>query len=176
MNNKQKKSKSKPRDPFMFYHENDFNYEVSLVQNYYKTDSSFKVILYRVDIVKSKVHSLYGEAKAQDKKILDPVELTAVLNIGDVSTTNQSEIGISRETFESFSFSVFLSELSEKDVEIRRGDFILYNDGNSSNFFEITKTTNIQTKNTMYGFKPFYFGVQCTLVKDDALPKELKSE
>ena len=72
MNNKQKKSKSKPRTPFIFYHENDFNYEVKLIK-YEELESLNKLleiklkfkenkekkIIILTDFQKDKIYNIY---------------------------------------------------------------------------------------------------------------------
>ena len=174
MNNKHKKNISTPTEPFRYYSNEDFEHDLSYVQEYYNRDMNTKIVLYQIDTVKTKVNQLYGEAKAYDKKILPPVELTAMIEIGDVNSKNIGSIGIVDESYDSFKFSVFLSELNEKNVSIKRGDFILYNDGTVSNFFEINKVSNILSKNTIGGLKPYFFSCEAILQSNNVLPKELK--
>ena len=174
MNNKQKKIISTPTDPYRYYGNEDFEHDLGYIQEYYSRDVSTKIILYQIDTVKTKVNQLYGEAKAYDKKILPPIELTAMIEIGDINSKNLTSIGIVDETYDSFKFSVFINELNEKNVSIKRGDFILYNDGTVSNFFEINKVSNILSKNTIGGLKPYFFSCEAILQTNNVLPKELK--
>jgi hypothetical protein len=159
--------------PLGFYGEDDFSYEMSMVEQYWTVDNRYKITLFPVDIVQSKVHSVYGEAKAKDKKFLPPIELAASILMGQSSTKFISNTGIAKEEVESFDFSVFISELQAKGTSIKRGDFVRYFDGATPRIFEVSTVTNITTNNTAGGYKPFY--VKCTgvLVKDDTIPPEL---
>jgi hypothetical protein len=161
------------KSPLGFYGASDFNYEMSMIEEYWTVDNRYKVVLHSIDIVKSKVHSVYGEAKSRDKKFLAPVELSASVVIGQSTTKYLSGAGMAKEEVESFEFSVFISELEAKGVSIKRGDFVNFFDGKTPRIYEVTTVTNITTNNTAGGYKPFY--VKCTgvLVKDDAIPAEL---
>jgi hypothetical protein len=161
--------------PLGFYGGQDFDYEMSMIQQYWTVDNRYKVTLFAIDVVKSKVHSVYGEAKGKDKKFLTPVELVASITIGNSSTSYLSGSGLAKEDYESFEFSVFISELEAKGVNIKRGDFVKYFDGAKPRIFEITTVTNITTNNTTGGYKPFYVKCTAVLVKEDAVPAELKN-
>jgi hypothetical protein len=158
--------------PLGFYGENDFSYEMSMIEQYWTIDNRYKITLFPIDIVQSKVHNIYGEAKAKDKKFLPEVELSASIIMGQSTTNYISGTGIAKEEIESFDFSVFISELEAKGASIKRGDFVIYFDGAKARAFEVTTVTNITSNNTAGGYKPFY--VKCTgiLVKDDALPSD----
>lgn len=154
---------------FLFYGEHEFNFDNQLLREFYGRDVNFKIKLYRIDIVKSKVDKLYGESKSVDKKFLPPIELNIVLNVEGIETEFLSNDGIFNEKYDAFEFGLFLSELEEKKCSVKRGDLFLYNDGLKERFFEITKSTNINTTNSAYGFKPFYIKVSSVLVKDNTV-------
>jgi hypothetical protein len=162
------------KGPLGFYDENDFSYEMSMIEQYWTFDNRYKVTLFRIDVINSKVHSIYGEAKAKNKKFLPPVELSASISLGDSTTKYISGSGIAKEDLESFNFSVFISELEQKSVEIKRGDFVMYFDGSKPRIFEVETVTNIASYNTAGGHKPFYLKCTGVLVKEDAVPAELK--
>jgi hypothetical protein len=159
--------------PLGFYGENDFNYEMSMIEEYWTVDNKYKITLFAIDVVKSTVHNVYGEAKAKDKKFLPPVELAASILMGESTTKFISNTGIAKEEVESFDFSVFISELETKGVTIKRGDFVRYFDGATPRIFEIATVTNIATNNTAGGYKPFYVKCSGVLVKDDTILPDL---
>jgi hypothetical protein len=165
-----KKPKNKNREPFFHYTQNDFEYDIMMGREFWSVDSNFKLTLYRVDIVKSKTHEIYGSVYKDDKKFLTPIELTITLTIGNITNNFLSQTGIVNETFENFRFGVYLQELEEKNCQIKRGDYVKYNDGKIDRYFEVTSISNIDTNNTAYGFKPLYKMVECIYVKKDSLP------
>ena len=165
-----KKPNKKPREPFFHYNQNDFDYDTMMGREFWSVDSNFKVMLYRIDVVKTKTHELYGAVYKNDKKFLTPIELTITLNIGNTTNNFLSQNGIVNESLESFKFGVYLQELEEKNCHIKRGDYVKYFDGRVERFFEVTTASNIDTNNSAYGFKPLYKTIECIYVKKDSLP------
>ena len=65
----------------LFMTENSFELDIMYGRNFLDTDVNFFVKIYRVNIIKSKVHKLYGQAKAKDKKFFTPIEIHAMVDI-----------------------------------------------------------------------------------------------
>ena len=80
------KNNATTKKRYTFLGEKDRAYQEGLVREFYGEIQNFTVILHRVDMVKSKVHKLYGEAKAKSKKLLEALELTIVPTIEDPQT------------------------------------------------------------------------------------------
>ena len=160
-----------PQNRFKFFNNIDAKYFEDFVKEFHSELQHFTVILHRIDIVKTKVHKLYGEAKAHQKKFLEPIELNIAPKIGDSETNFIGNGGIYDERINEFDFSVFLEELDNKDVKINKGDFVSYNDGDINRYFEITKVGNVKTNNTIAGTRPYYINVSCVHIKGDALPR-----
>lgn len=149
------------------YAEEDFVYQMEFVEEYYSSDVKFKIILYRIDVVKSKVNNIYNESKARDKKFLPPVELSIAMNGYVVEQNFLSKGGLFNENITEFNFSILNSELTDKNININEGDFIKFNDGQIERNFKITKSTNINSDNTAYGFKPYFTLITCILAKEN---------
>ncbi len=160
------KKKARP-NVYKYYAEGDFSYEMSFLNEYYSSEVKFKIILYRLDIIKSKTTNIYGESKAKDKKFLPPVELSIAMNGYVVEQNFLTKGGLFNENISEFNFSVLMSELTDKNVVINEGDFLKFNDGQLERNFEITKYTNINSDNTAYGFKPYFTLISCKLAKDN---------
>lgn len=156
-----------PKNIFDFYSETDAMFDRSVSREFSFTDAKNSITLYRIDIVKSKSKNFYGESKPSEKKILDPVELNIVLDIGDIDNEYRAEIGIHEQRINKFSFGVYIDDLEEKNVTINRGDYFIYNDGDKKRVYEITIVSNIDTKNSLMGDKPMYKLVEATQVKED---------
>ena len=80
-----------------------------------------------------------------------------------------SDKGIYNESIGSFEFGVYLQELEEKNTEIKRGDFVKYFDGEKERFFEVSKSTNIKSNNSILGYKPIYTLVSAVYVKENVI-------
>jgi hypothetical protein len=154
---------------FKNYGEKDFEYELAMVREYSDADAIASIILYRVDIVKSRVHNVYGEAKASEKKFLTPIDLNITLEIGDSKTDFIASNGIFRESFENIKFGVYKDELEEKSCTINRGDFFTYFDGNKDRTFEISKVSNMDSHNSSLGYKSTYILVEAVHVTKNVI-------
>lgn len=141
-------------------------------------DSQFTVILYRIDsvgTVQTGSRHHVGESRANQKKFLAPVEITARIQAGKPSFKFLAGTGVSKQEYESFSFNVFLSDLEERNVNIRSGDFALFNDGDKERFFEVKTVSTLNSVHGGRGFKPTYMEVTAVLKGDATIPDALKN-
>lgn len=162
MTSKRKPKKQAPT-PFTFYNEKDYQSDLMYSREFSNQDAIAKIILYRIDTVQTKTSNIYGEAKAKNKKFLPPIDLNVTMIIDDISNSFMSKNGINRENINLLKFGVFQDEMEEKSVSINRGDFLKYFDGEKYRIFEITKVSNINSNNSMYGYKPFFIEVESTM-------------
>lgn len=164
-----RKPKNKTPKDYKYYNQKDFDYELSLSREFSDEDAIAIIMLYRVNIVESKVHSLYGEAKNKEKKFLRPIELNITLNMGDTQTNFMNDGTLFNEEYSDISFGVYLQELEEKNCEINRGDLFKYFDGEKERWFEVETSENIKSNNSLLGFKPMYKKVTAVHVKEDVV-------
>lgn len=158
----------------LFMTENSFDLDVEYGRNYLKTDNVQIVTLYKVDVIKTKSHDLYGQSKAQDKVLMTPIDLNVMVTVepSEQSYYGGDEGGIARQDTGNLEFGVYLKELEEKDVEILRGDYVGYNmSGQKIRYYEINDAENVvdTTDKTIGGFRPYWRKVTATPVKDDTL-------
>lgn len=159
----------------LFMSENSFNLDIAYGRNYMETDHHQTVTIYRVNVVKSQSHSLYGQTKSKDKKFFTPVKLNVMVSI---ESTQQSYLGgnsggIVREDTGNLEFGVYLKELEEKSVEINRGDYIEYNmNGERPRYYEVENAENVTdtTEKTIGGFKSYWKKVTAVPIKEDVVP------
>jgi len=157
----------------LFMNENSFNLDVSIGREYLKTDVNYKVKIHKINVIESKAHKLYGQAKPSDKKFFPPVELNALVEIGDSEQKNYTDGGAVRDDITSIVVKVYLEELNEKKIEVLRGDIIEYNmSGERSRFFEVENAQNVTdvTSQTIANFKPYWKRITAIPVKEDVLP------
>ena len=159
----------------LFMTDNSFDLDVMYGRNYLLTDNAQSVIIHKINIIETKSHNLYGQAKAKDKKFMTPVRISVMLNIeeGKQQYYGGNAGGITRDDTGNISFGVYLKELEEKHLEIDRGDIIEYNmSGEKSRYYEVESANNVsdETKKTIGGFKPYFKRVTGVPVKEDVVP------
>jgi len=158
----------------LFMSDNSFDLDVMYGRNFLQTDNAQKVRIHKINIIETKSHSLYGQAKTKDKKFMPPVEISVMVTIGagkqEYYGGNQG--GISRDDSGNISFGVYLKELEEKQLEIDRGDIIEYNmSGEKNRYYEVESANNVtdETNKTIGGFKPYWKRITGVPVKEDVV-------
>lgn len=158
----------------LFYNKNDYELDLDMIKDYINQDMNLFVDLFSINIIESK-KNLYGESFPNEKQFLEPIRLNVALEIEDSETTQIGNQMFINESLENISFGVFLDDITDLNIDPKRGDFVLYDDGNDKKFFEINTVTNITTNNTMYGHKPFFKTLTASFVKTSQIPTNLKN-
>jgi len=158
-----------------FMTQRSFDLEVMYGRHFLKTDNVQSIWLHRINLIESKSHDLYGQAKPADKAFMDPVELNVMINIddGEQYYYGDNEGGITRDDTGNLRFGVYLEELKEKNTEINRGDIIEYNmSGSKARYYEVESANMVedQTSKTIGGFKPYWKAIAAVPIKDDVFP------
>ncbi len=167
--------KPKKQEPtvYSFFGEAEWAMQKEWSREFSKTSGGVaKVMLYRVNTVVTKSHSLYGETKVKNKKFLSPIELQVSLSIEEIKTEYVSKGGIFKETVNGFTFGVYLDELEEKSVGINKGDFVKHFDGEKYHFYEVSFADNIKSNNSLMGYKPIYMLVHGIMVLDNVIMED----
>jgi hypothetical protein len=159
----------------LFMNENSFNLEIMYGRNYLHNDVIHEIKIHRINVIESKSHKLYGQAKAKDKKFMPPVRVNAMITVENQEQTNygDGQGGIARDDTGKLEFGIYLQELEEKQLEINRGDIIEYNmSGERARYYEIENAQNVNdvTSQTIAGFKPYYKLITGVPVKEDVTP------
>ncbi len=159
----------------LFMSEASFNVDVMFGRNYMKSDIVHNIMLYKVNIIETKTHKLYGQSKSSDKKYLPPVELNIMPDVDDQQQSNygDSQGGIARDDTGPITIGVYLDELKEKNIQIDRGDIIEYNmSGDRDRYYEVENAQNVidSTSQTIAGFKPYWKKIIAVPVKEDITP------
>jgi len=159
----------------LFMTDNSFDLDVMYGRNFLQTDNAQTVIIHKINLLQTKVHNLYGQAKTSDKKFMPPVQISVMVTIDDGKQEyyGGNAGGIARDDSGNISFGVYLKELEEKQLEIDRGDIIEYNmSGEKNRYYEIESANNVtdETKKTIGGFKPYWKKIVGVPVKEDVVP------
>jgi hypothetical protein len=159
----------------LFMSENSFDLDIEYGRNYLQTDNAQKVKIHKINVVTSKSHQLYGQAKTKDKKFFPPVEISVMVTVegNKQNYYGDNPGGITREDSGNIVFGVYLKELEEKELIIDRGDIVEYNlSGLKNRFYEIENAENVTdtTDKTIGGFKSYWKKVTAVPVKEDVTP------
>lgn len=159
----------------LFMTENSFELDVMYGRNFLQTDNAQKVKIYKIDIVKSKKHALYGQTKPEDRTFMPPITISVMVDVNDAEQKYYGDNpgGITRDDTGNISFGVYLKELEEKNIQIDRGDIVEYNmSGERSRFYEVESANNVTdtTAKTIGGFKPYWKKVTAVPARSDVVP------
>jgi len=144
-----------------FFGAEDFDLEVGFATEYLEQDANQTVILYQVDMEKTKVDEVYVEAQKNAIRFKDPIEIPVIYEISDAemkayNTTMQK--GMYAQTGK-LTFSVLLKTLEEYGCDISRGDYIgVQIDSTHREYFVVTNDGRVgatANKFTLYGTKPY---------------------
>lgn len=159
----------------LFFSEESYQFEIEMGKSYLEQDMNQTVILYQVDLANTNINNVYKEAKKDEIRFKTPVELHVIylLDEPELKTYNTSKsLGAYLQSGK-LRFGVFQSTLDELQAEIKRGDYIGVQVTNEHmEYFTVTNdgSINYDNKHTMYGYKPFYKTVSCSIVD----PNEFK--
>ena len=159
----------------LFMSDNSFDLDVMYGRNFLQTDNAQKLWIHKINLIETKSHTLYGQAKTSDKKFMTPVEISIMVTIeeGGQEYYGNNQGGIVRDDSGNIGFGVYLKELKEKELEIDRGDIIEYNmTGEKNRYYEVESANNVvdETNKTIGGFKPYWKKVVGVPVKEDVVP------
>lgn len=129
------------------------------------------VVLYEVDLDKTKVNDTYQEADFSDIIFKTPVEINVMYDLedSDLKAYDSSKAKGMFKQAGKLNFQVYQKELEENDCDIKRGDYIgLQVTPEHMEFFIVTDDgrVNYGNKRTMWGTVPYYRSVKCAVVSD----------
>lgn len=148
----------------MFFSKESYDFEVNLAREYMEQDMNQTVILYQVDLERTKVNDVYKESSKGNIAFKTPVEITCIYEINDPESkaydkTNSKSIYVKPGNLK---FRVLEAELEELGVDIRRGDYIgvqIDEEPGNMLYFVVNndgKVARYSNSHTVYGFKHWY--------------------
>ncbi len=144
-----------------FFGMEDFDLEIGFATEYLEQDANQEIILYQVDLEKTKVNDTYNEATKDAIRFKTPVVLPVIYEIVDAETksyNNKIQTGYYAKTGK-LTFSVLLSILEENHCDISRGDYIgIQIDTEHREYFTVVDDGRVNmtsNKFTLYGTKPY---------------------
>ncbi len=153
-----------------FFGAEDFDLEMNFAMEYLEQDANQTIILYRVDLEKTKVSDIYHEASKDKIRFKTPIELPVIFELEDAEMkayNGKFQKGLYAQTGK-LKFSVLLKTLEEYECDIQRGDYIgVQIDSEHREYFTVTNDGRVQmtaNKNTLYGRQPYYRTIECASV------------
>lgn len=153
-----------------FFSAEDFDLELGFATEYLEQDANQTVILYQVDLEKTKVNDIYVEADKSAVRFKTPIEIPVIYEVEEAevkSYNDKMNKGIYAQTGK-LTFSVLLSTLEEYNCDISRGDYIgVQITPEHREYFTVTDDGRVGTtanKFTMYGTKPYARTIQAASV------------
>lgn len=129
------------------------------------------VVLYEIDREQTKIDDIYKESNFNDLVFKTPVELNVIYKIdkAELKTYDNSTIkGYYLKTGK-LHFTIYEKELKENSCDIKRGDYIGIQVTNTHmEYFIVTDDgrVNYDNMHTMWGIKPYYRTIECSIVSD----------
>lgn len=169
LQNKNNKKKIPIKRNSKFFGPEDFDLEMEFAMEYLEQDANQTVILYRVDLEKTKVDDIYHETKDLIR-YATPIELPVIYEVQDAEMkayNTKLQKGLYAQTGR-LTFSVLLKTLEEYGCDISRGDYIgLQITPEHREYFTVTNDGRVgmtANKNTIYGRNPYYRTIECASV------------
>ena len=143
-----------------FFGNEDFDLELDFAKEYMEQDANQTIILYQVDLERTKVNDVYNEASKGSIQFKMPIELPVVYEISDAELKaygSKIQKGVYAQTGK-LTFTVLISTLEEYGCDISRGDYIgVQIDSTHREYFTVTDDGRVgatANKQTLFGTKP----------------------
>lgn len=156
----------------MFFSKESYDFEVNLAREYMEMDMNQTLILFQVDLEKTKVNDVYKESGKGDIAFKTPVEITCIYEIGDPESKSYDKTK-SKSVYVrpgNLKFRVLEAELEELGVDIRRGDYVgVQIDEETMIYFVVNndgKVGRFANNQTVYGFKHWYRDCEANYVDE----------
>ena len=153
-----------------FFSKEDFDLEVEFSKEYMEQDANQTVILYEVDMDKTKVDDIYQEAEKGAIRFKQPIELPVVFTIdeAEMKSYDTKQIRGRYSKIGKLTFGVLYSTLDEYECDIKRGDYIgVQVTPEHIEYWTVTddgKVDSYANKNTLYGTRPLFRNISCAPV------------
>lgn len=155
-----------------FFGKEDIDLELNFSMEYMEQDMSQTIILYEVDLEKTKVNSVYKEATKEAIRFKTPVEVPCIYSIEDAEM-KPYDTKLVKGVYSKpgkLTFSVLIKTLEELECDIKRGDYIgVQITPEQRIYFTVNNDGKVQSfanKNTMYGTVPYYRTIECNYVDE----------
>lgn len=147
-----------------FFGQDDFDFNVSVGQEYLHGDLNMKLVLYRVDRQNTDTDNVYAEVGKDQVKFFSPVEFNGLVKIEEPKNNSYKQGMVRYNEPGNIVISVYIKHLEELKINIRYGDYIGYPESENKVRYYTVSNDGIVTsdnKHNMFGFKPHYRTITC---------------
>ena len=154
-----------------FYSEEDFQYEMGLIEEYLEEDLNQVIVVYEVDRNKTNTNALYKES-IQNIRFKPPKELPCMFEIKDSqiksydSNNNTGVYSVSGNLVAYIPTFMF----KKYNCDIKRGDYIgVQIDTDRMSYFSVTDDGKMNTSNKNYvgSYKTAWVTIECAPVPEE---------
>ena len=154
-----------------FFGSEDFDLDIQLGREAIEGDGNFVVILYRVDRNNTNTN-IYGESGKDEVRFFAPQELRVIpiMKAPELGVYNKGAGSVSYLQDGQLEFGIYVAQLIELNIEMRRGDFIGYPvTENIIRYFRIVNDgiKNYDNEHTIVGYKGAFRTVMCAPVDEN---------
>jgi hypothetical protein len=155
----------------LFASESQIELQYAMGMEYVNKVLNQTIVLYEIDRELTKIDDIYKEAKFNDLVFKTPVELNVMYKIdsSELKTYDTNTIKGYYVKTGKLTFNIYEKELIENSCDIKIGDYIGVQITNTHmEYFIVTNDgrNNYDNRHTMWGFKPYYRTIQCSVVTD----------
>lgn len=157
----------------MFFSKESYDFETEMALDYMEQDMNQTVILYQVDLERTKVNDVYKEADKNQIVFKTPVELTCMYEIED-GVQESYDSKASKSVYVkpgTLKLRIMEATLTELNVDIKRGDYIgVQITPEKMIYYEVNndgKVAQFANNQTLYGVRPFFRSVICNYVDEN---------
>ena len=161
-----------------FASERQQDFQIGMSMEYINKVLNQTIVLYEVDLERTKTNDIYSEANFENLAFKTPVELNVmyVLDKAELKTYDTKMIKGYYAKTGKLRFQIMEKELEQNECDIKRGDYIgLQVTPDHMEYFIVADDgrINYDNKHTMWGIKPYYRSISCTVVSDITETKNL---
>lgn len=176
-NNNRNKRKNPINRNNLFFSEEDFQFETNMGKDYIEQDINQTIILYQVDLEKTKINNTYKEAKKDEIFFKPPIEVNVIYRLDESELLSYDKRTIKGYYLKTgkFQFSVYEKTLDELNCDIKRGDYIgLQVTPDHIEYFTVVNDgrKNYDNKHTLFGYKPYYRTIMCASIDQNEFSGE----
>ncbi len=171
MNNSNIKRKNPINRNNLFVSSDQFEFQIGMSMEYINKVLNQTIVLYEIDLNKTKNNDIYQESKFSDIVFKTPIELNVMYNLskGELKSYDNKTIKGYYVKVGKLNFQILEKELEENHCDIKRGDYIgLQVTPEHMEYFIVTDDgrVNYDNKHTLWGTKPYFRSISCTVVSD----------
>jgi hypothetical protein len=153
-----------------FFGGEDYELDISMVEEWLSVDMYLTVILYRIDRQKTKTDNVYGEVLKDGIQFMAPIELKGLVQVMAPSNRLLGGSKIKQDEPGNMKFSIYQKTLDDLQVNVLMGDYLAYYETESRvRYYTVINDGLVVSDNrhTYGGYKPFYRTIEATWVSND---------